>query len=488
MARLVRRRRRNAERNSGRTIASPQPVALPLRGYLADAGDGELSTQFAAELTNWRPHRTHIETRETTQEVHPSSTVFRRFPFEFGAASYTVDVTPLQIDAQGTTLSRAFSGDATAGYISGQIVIVGKGGEPVTWNGTAFATSAIVCDTGKDPAEFDGITVHQSRVMLWDTSSDLEFYYGDVGAVTGAFTRFPLSRLGNITGTILTASPMTLSDGEGTNDVFVIFTTSGQIVVYAGNNPGDAGAWEIVGRAQTAPPLGRDAVVSVGGDLWIATAAGVVKVSQAMQEQETSQIAPFSEAVAGDIETLAADTAAEWAMHLTADGQQVILNHRLAGVSRQFVYNFDLRAWHLTDHDIVRFYNLGRNTYFHDTGNAVHCFDRLTRTGALITAVFHTPWMRIGSDRSVTMIKPEIIGAGPMTVTVTVLGDHNQTAFDISQATQTVTLQPDTPADPGGTVSLNEEVGCDAAGEVFQIRVEITASWAKIVNMTAFLQ
>jgi hypothetical protein len=67
-----------------------------------------------------------------------------------------------------------------------------------------------------------------------------------------------------------------------------------------------------------------------------------------------------------------------------------------------------------------------------------------------------------------------------------VLVDHDETPADLEESWQTFTVEPETDATTDGQkVSLSEPFGIDAVGEVYQLRMEISAPWAQIVNIMA---
>lgn len=477
---MRRRGAMRAARASGRRRAQPAPVPLPLRGFHTDAADAEGMTSHAAELTNWQPRGSYLETTANVTTVDLETGDTQRFPFEFSALSHTIGIRPTEAVANGQTLARTFSGRASVAYISAQAVIAGKGGSPILWDGSAFSTPAFTASPA-DIADLDGVVAHQDRLFFWDSEGGLDFYYGDVGAVTGTLTRFPLGRLGNITGRILTMRSMTLSAGHGMNDVLVILTTTGGIIAYEGLDPGDANDWRQTARVYVAPPISPEAVVNVGGDLWLVTSSGVVSVAQALSDGQLAQVSRISEPVSDWIKDRASSGA--WQAIVSADGKLLILNHvPVTGTPEQVIYSFETGAWHPADYYAAWWYDFAGGTYLIKPDGTVAYLDSEARTSN-VTATWHSNWIRVPEDRSVAYVQPTIIAQQPVQMTLWVLSDHDQTSGDLLEAVQTVAMQPDSPADAGGTVALNEIIPVGAVGEAFQIRMELTAPWARLVNM-----
>ena len=80
-------------------------------------------------------------------------------------------------------------------------------------------------------------------------------------------------------------------------------------------------------------------------------------------------------------------------------------------------------------------------------------------------------------------MRPTIIAKEALTVKVAVLRDYNETDADIAEAEQTITIEPETPPNPGRMISLNEDIAIGVTGQAFQLRIEVTATWAQIVSV-----
>lgn len=473
---------RRAQRAGGGAVASEITVPLPLKGMFSEAKTAEISGIYAGELLNWRSNGVSLEFRQPTQISGDGSSFLQRIPFEFGGASEYIGIGETSITAGGQTLARSFAQKHTAAYISGNAVLADGNGAAVLYNGTTLSEASFTTSTGKDAGEFDGVVAHQDRLFFWEEGDELDFYYGEVGAITGTLTRFPLGRLGNITGRIVAIRSMTVDAGHGMNDTLGIFTSTGMAVVYEGLDPGDAQDWRQLARVQMAPPVARDAFVNVGADVWMLTATGVVSVSQTLRESTIALAKPVSRAVRDTIAEQVKE-GGDWSMHLGADGAAVVINRVLAGTANQFVYRTETRAWDTTNYQAKEWHNLGLVTQFTGTDGALVTLD--AGEGDLITARWVTGWFRMPRRSGLTFLRPTIRARGALTVTVILLADHNETASDIAEATQTITIEPENPADTGGMVALDELIALDATGTSFQITMEVTATWAELVDLTA---
>lgn len=474
-----------AQRAQGGVVGRDIPIKLPLRGVHSQAEDSEVSTSFAAEVKNWLSVGTHLEILPSATQISGASAVRQRFSYEVGLTSAIIEVTSSAVTCAGHSIARSFTGVVSVAIISGQAILCGKGADPVSWNGTVMANAGFVAPAGITMSQMDGVLAHHDRVYFYSKDRDggLDFFYGDVGAVTGSLLRFPMSRLGNITGHIVTAKVMTINAGHGMNDVVCFFTSAGQIIIYEGLDPGDANDWRQIARVQTGSPIGSEAVFEVGGDLWMITSGGVLSVQDSISRGALAQGSNISAPIADLIKAEAENTAATWQAVLFADGSAVVINRVLAGVARQFIYQFDSQALTTADLPAAWFWMTSkkiRYVGFNGSDNEM----RSTGTG-LVTAVLRTGWISVGRQASIAFIRPTIIAKGPLDVTLRVLSDHDVSSSDLQEAGQTVSLVPDNPADPNGNVALNDLIAVDAVGMVFRIEMEVTASWAKLVSLSA---
>lgn len=98
-----------------------------------------------------------------------------------------------------------------------------------------------------NPERLAVIHVYKSR-SYFATKDEPAFYYSAVNALGGLLVRFPLDRVSNSGGNVIDIKSWTVDGGNGTDDYFVIFLQSGEILVYQGSDPSNANDWAIVGR------------------------------------------------------------------------------------------------------------------------------------------------------------------------------------------------------------------------------------------------
>ena len=481
------RKRLKARQARRQQMTRPQvrdiSVPLPLRGVFTKAKTARVSNLFAAELLNWRSNGVSMVTRPAVEwQTRAGSDVIQRIPFEFNGVSTYIELSPTEARANGRAVARAFDGRATWAANSNYVLIADGNGLPLRFNGAEFSTATFTATAGPDPAECDGILSHHDRVYLWKTGGPLEFLVGDVGAVQGAMSRFPLARLGNITGSIRAMSSLTIDAGHGMNDVLLIVTTTGDMVLYEGFDPTDPNDWRLLGRIKGAAAISPRAITQVGADAWMLTPQGPISVGQAVRQSVLALVTDVSQPIADEITALIESGDADWQMFTASDGSMVVINRVADGAAQQFIYYPEGQAWATAEFPARDWHNLaGKPQITGFDGRAA----RLWHTGRdeIITARWVSSWFEIGRDVSLKWLEPTIIADGPLTLRVVVLSDNHDTAADIAEAEQIITLEPE---EPGSTrVALSEIIPTDASGKRFQITLEVTARWAEITGLTA---
>jgi len=151
------------------------------------------------------------------------------------------------------------------------------------------------------PSDFIGVESFKGRCYYWRDDDDA-FYYTNAGAYQGEMSRFPLGAFVQRGGKLIMITTWTQKDsGDGRDDFLVFVFSTGEIVVYQGDDPGGIGFFEFVGRYFTAEPMsirGRD---KYGADIIVMTKDGYVGLSSIIQEGRTSDVPQFSRKIHGAI-------------------------------------------------------------------------------------------------------------------------------------------------------------------------------------------
>lgn len=472
---------RNRRQQGGGATAREITIPLPLRGILYQARAAQVSNLYASELLNWRSNGVSLVTRPGLNWSGEPSNVLQRVPFEFSGAPRYIELRASQAVCGGVTFDRLFTGTAMSVEISSNVIIVDGFGNPVRFNGTAFSEAIFTTTTDADPRRFNGAIAHQDRLFFWNTDEPDFYYAEEVGGIEGALIRFPLSRLGNVTGKIVAMRSLTVDAGNDINDMLAIFMSSGQIIIYQGLDPSDSESWSLTARVQAAPPISRDSFTAVGSDVWMLTTNGVVSVSESIRSSTLALVSDLSLSIAEEIKALIEEGgAARWSLFTARDGSMIVIN-RIQGVTaQQFIYYPLSKSWATGSAPVRALHNLGTVPEATSFNGRLGRFS--TESGEeMITARWVSSWFEVGQSASLCWVKPLIRAKGPLTVRLVTLSDRRDTAADIAESEQSITMEPE--GDDGGIVTLDDEFACDAEGSSFQMTLEVTATWAEIVSV-----
>lgn len=145
-----------------------------------------------------------------------------------------------------------------------------------TWDGTAWAVNTPAI-TGFSTANAIQCWRFGNRIWMVQKNSASAWYL-PVDSIGGVATEFPVNF--DKGGTLLFGATWSSDSGSGMGQRCVFVSSEGEAVIYQGNDPSSAATWSRVGSYEIGRPLHRNAWANIGGDLAVATVAGVVALSQ----------------------------------------------------------------------------------------------------------------------------------------------------------------------------------------------------------------
>jgi hypothetical protein len=122
---------------------------------------------------------------------------------------------------------------------------------------------------------------YRNRLLFIEVGS-MNAWFLDINAVGGMLRQIPLAGSASRGGKLLFGASWSLDAGDGLDEKCIFCTDLGEVLIFSGTNPADAGNWRQQGRYQLGAPLGMNAHMQVGGDMMIATVDGIVPLSQAI--------------------------------------------------------------------------------------------------------------------------------------------------------------------------------------------------------------
>lgn len=169
------------------------------------------------------------------------------------------------------------------------------------WNGTGNLTAAAFTGPGGDDKLLGKLTTYKNRIYF-SSITGTSLWYSGLDAITGALTEFSLSSLFRLGGRIQFIGSTSLS-GSFIQEVFVIISDQGEVLLYQGDYPGST-TWGIVGRYYIPPPAGRRAFFYWGQDIIVITAQGLVALSKVINAGISGQYEFLSDSIAPSFSSL----------------------------------------------------------------------------------------------------------------------------------------------------------------------------------------
>lgn len=148
-------------------------------------------------------------------------------------------------------------------------------------SGSAITFSGL--PSGVTESELTGAFGFKGRLYWW-SDTDASFMYSDLGdGTTQTLTAFPIRTLTRRSGLPLQITSLSADGGAGQDDLFVILTVDGEMLVYQGSDPGSTYDWSIVGRYDTPPPVNSHSAVLMGSDTIVLSRQGLYSLKSIMQ-------------------------------------------------------------------------------------------------------------------------------------------------------------------------------------------------------------
>ncbi len=338
-----------------------------------------LTTQIPFPVKGWTSQDSPVEAEEGTALVmdnwFPEAEGGRlRRGYASHATGLTNDVQSLMVftSASATKMFGAANGEihdvSSAGAVG---AAVASGLSSNKWQHTMFSTAAgqfLVLANGADSVRnYDGsswttptinnvtsstlIHVVAHKFRLWFTQvNSTDLWYLATNAISGDATKFSVGGLLKRGGYIMACGTWSVDAGDGMDDLFVAWSSEGEIIVYQGTNPADAATWALVGVYNSGDPLGRRCMLPVGGDLALLTEDGIMPISELIK---TDRAVASSKAITAKIRQAYVDAAQRardefgWQMiaHPLRNMALVNIPTTASDPTYQFVMNTVTGAW-----------------------------------------------------------------------------------------------------------------------------------------------
>lgn len=436
----IKRQRLGRAINRGQK-ANVHSVPAPVGGWNARDSLDQMAEDDAIKLDNLFPGFGKVSLRPGTSEYADDLGGKVRTLAEFNAgatrqflAAANGNIWDITTAATPVSLGSGFSSDswqwaqfdtaaggARMGFVNGTDA-------PQVYDGSTL-TSMTVSGTGLTVANLIGINIFKGRSYFW-TGQDQDFWYSATNALGGALTKFPLGRVSGFGGNLVTMGTWTVDGGDGVDDLAVFLMSSGDVVIYAGDDPGDANAWTLVGIFRIGAPVGIRGLSKIGSELLVITREGYVPLSQVLKLGQMADRAKVSNKIQGAVSDAVASygTNSAWQVIFYPRhslGPMALINVPVGtDVFQQHVVNTQTGAWcRYTDLLSYCWGIYDNRLYFGGNGSVYLYDDGQSDDGASITFDAITAWTYLkarGKLKRLAMLSILGQAEGPIPYTLSV--------------------------------------------------------------------
>lgn len=260
-------------------------------------------------------------------------------------ATLTASVTG-QSSGDYSTLEMQTDGGAFLSVVNGQDhmqIYDGANWQEVTAGSAPFAITNVATD------RISHIWAYRNRQFMVEKGTLSAWYLG-VNSVAGAATKLPLAGIFKKGGALLFGATWSSDSGAGMDDRCVFATDQGEFAVFSGGDPGNPNDWSLNGVFDLGQPLGRRSTLTVGGDLVVATRAGLIPISAALSKDvEQLSLESLSRNIDADWQREIAISGASdgWRLEKWQGRNRAILAPPQSGTEQGYCYAVNLKtgAW-----------------------------------------------------------------------------------------------------------------------------------------------
>jgi len=268
-------------------------IPSPVGGWNARDSIAAMPPTDAIELINWIPRAGFVETRpgflvhNSTVNAVKTLACWGGKTAEKLIACYGGSIA--EITTAGVTNVLA-TGLASAYWqstnISNKLILANGTNDAQVYDGTSLTN--LVCSSALNGTQIYGCFTFKGRAWYWK-DNDQSIWYCDAGSFQGTMTEFPLGAQVSRGGKLVLMASLTLDGGDGPDDIACFIFSTGECVVYQGDDPSSASSWQLVGRFDIGEPLGVRAFARMGGASIVLTTRGYIDLARAIANASYTQ-------------------------------------------------------------------------------------------------------------------------------------------------------------------------------------------------------
>lgn len=285
--------------------AVPFSLPAPIRGLNARDPIAQIPPMFAYKLSNWWPKEGVVETRKGAEARNTGLAGFCKSLHEYAAqtgakklfastATGVYDVTaPGAVGGavfsclSGNWKSCNYSNTAGSWLFMANAVDATRRFDGGTW--TALADFPI-SGGGTLPSASIKEVLPFKRILFFLREGSSNYYSLPADQITGTVFQHSIGSYLSKGGSIRTFATWTVDGGSGMDDMLVLVSSEGQVVVYAGTDPSSFSSWALRGVYDLPKPIGSNCLMKFGGDLLYLSEAGLMPLSAVLSQQSTPSL------------------------------------------------------------------------------------------------------------------------------------------------------------------------------------------------------
>lgn len=431
-------------------FSDPIAIPPPAKGWNTRDQFDAMDPLDAVTLDNWYPDAGGVLVRNGYQQYCSvgSAPVQTLAEYDAGDTRHFLAAAGGHIwnitnPASPVSLGSGFTSDKwqTVNFLSRTFFFNGADA-PQVYDGSSLAGASF---SGVDTGTLSGCWQYQNRLYFWDTSST-GFWYAPLNSISGALNFFDLAAFAPNGGNMMVMSNYTHDGSNGVNDFAVFLLSSGDALVYFGDDPGLLSEWQLTGRFRLAQPVSPRAMTTYGGDAFVTTADDHVPLHTLIVALTAGQLPPRSKvsgAVAKAV-ALGADLFG-WQALFYPKGRRLIYNiPNPDGTFDQHVCNTALpeQPWcRFVGMQAQCFGLFDNNLFFGDSQGTIYQADTgtLDDMGPVQTGA-QQAWNRMDSAqrKRVTAVRPIFQTSGALAYTFAIGFDFQPLTIPVSVSTSAV--------------------------------------------------
>ena len=221
----------------------------------------------AVHMVNWVPEPGFVRSRKgyvPYQSLTPASPVETLEGFISAGSSVLIaghDNSLINVTVQGApdVLATGFNSNRwNAQPFMGKMIFMNDSGLdlPQVYDGATDSIIPIVITAGPTSTEdINNGTLFKGRMIYTVHNSD-SIWYAEAGSYQGDLTEFPLGGVLSKGGSVIHLITWSRDAGAGMDDFLVAISSTGETLVYQGDDPGSVLGWELVQTFSLAKPIG----------------------------------------------------------------------------------------------------------------------------------------------------------------------------------------------------------------------------------------